>query len=85
MTKSPGRDVPLAEELETFEARRAELVGMANGQFALIHKSELVGTYQSEQDAIAEGYRRFGNVPFLVKQISTHDEPESFVSNLLAM
>ena len=72
----------LAEELRTFESHRAALLGTAPGRFALVHGSEISGTYETERDAIAEGYRRFGNVPFLVKQVTHVDVPRTFVSNL---
>jgi len=78
-----AKDIGLREELETFEAHRDELVGNANEQFALIRGRDLVGTYATERDAIAEGYRRFGNVPFLVKQVSATDRPLNFVSGLV--
>lgn len=78
-------DNPLAEELATFEAHRSELLGSAENRFALVHHSEVVGTYDTELDAITEGYRRFGNVPFLVKRVAAFDVPAHFVSNLLAV
>lgn len=75
-------ELPLAEELQAFDERRAELLGEAPGKFALVHGQVIVGTYDTQADAIAEGYRRFGNVPFLVKRIAAVDAPEQFVSNL---
>jgi hypothetical protein len=54
-------------------------------RFALVHGTELVGSYESESDAISEGYRRFGNVPFLVKRVEASDAPEHFASNVLAL
>lgn len=70
----------LARELETYEANRERLLGEALGKYVLIHEDELIGAYDTEADAIAEGYRRFGNVPFLVKRISPIDEPANFLS-----
>lgn len=75
----------LKEELATFEAHRDELVGSALDEYVLIKGSDIVGTYESERDAINEGYRRFGNVPFLVKQVAPTDRPLNFVSGLLAL
>ena len=60
----------LEEELKTFEQNKSDLLATANGKFALIHDSKVEGTYSSEQDAIAQGYRTFGNVPFLVRRIA---------------
>jgi hypothetical protein len=75
----------LEVELKTYEQHRDELLGTAKGKFVLIHGEEIIGTYESQMDAIAEGYRRFGNVPFLVKQIVEIEIPASFVSNLLGV
>lgn len=75
----------LREELETYAAHKAELLGTAAGRYVLIRGSELAGTWETEQDAIAEGYRRYGNVPFFVKQIVDVEVPETFVSNLLTL
>ena len=85
MSEAISVPAPLAEELQAFENHRAELLGTAAGKFALVHGSEVVGTYETERDAIAQGYRQFGNVPFLVKQVLAFDQPERFVSNLLAI
>jgi hypothetical protein len=75
----------LATELATFEAHRDELVGIAANKYVLIHGEEIVGTYESERDAINEGYRRFGNVPFLVKHVELTDRPLNFVSGLVRL
>jgi hypothetical protein len=69
-------EFPLKRELETFEAHRGELLGRAPGKYALVHHDELAGVFDTEPDAIDEGYRTFGNVPFLVKRIEAVDVPE---------
>jgi hypothetical protein len=73
----------LAQELDTFEAHRAELVGQAAGKYALVHGDAVAGVFDTEDDAIRQGYSQFGNVPFLVKQIQPVDIPEVFTSNLI--
>ncbi len=78
-------EMPLQQELKTFEAHRAELNGQAPGKFALVHGSGIRGIFDTEADAIREGYRQFGNVPFLVKRIEPVDTPERFVSNLVVL
>lgn len=70
----------LRQELETYEAHREELLGESRGKFVLIRGNSIVSTYDTEQDAINEGYRQFGNVPFLVKRIAALDEPANFLS-----
>jgi len=75
----------LATELRTYEQHRDELLSTAEGKFALIHGSEVVGAYESQMDAITEGYKRFGNVPFLVKQVLKVEIPLNFSSHNLGL
>lgn len=72
-------------EWETFERHREELVGQSEGKFALIHGEQILGIFDSQQDAITQGYERLGNVPFLVKQILRFDVAQNFVTNLLGI
>ena len=75
----------LATELETFAANKAELLATARGKYALVHGTDVQGTYETEGDAISQGYRLYGNVPFLVKQIVEIDQVANYVSNLVAI
>jgi len=75
----------LEKELETYEHSRAELVGKAEGKFALVKERRIVDIFDSESDAIRAGYEQFGNVPFLVKQIVEIETPENFTSNLMGV
>jgi hypothetical protein len=59
----------LEKELATYQAKLPELKQQHEGKFVLIHGDEVVDTYSSYDDALKEGYRRFGLEPFLVKQI----------------
>ena len=84
-----GRDLTLVEtlgdELHTFASRRDELLGTSLGKWVLIHGGELVGAFESQADAINVGYQRFGNVPFLVKQVVPVEVPQNYVSNHLGI
>ena len=75
----------LDRELETFELHREELLGSAEGKFVLIHGSEIAGIFESKPDAIAQGYQKYGNAPFLVRQVLKIETPQNFVSNLLGV
>jgi len=75
----------LGPELETYERHRDELLGKSEGKFALIHGNQIVSIFDSKKDAIEQGYERFGNIPFLVKQIVKVETPQNFVSNLLGI
>jgi uncharacterized protein (DUF433 family) len=73
--RQPAEAHPLEKELEYFEGHRSELVLRAKGQFALVKNDSLIGTFEGQAEAIREGYRRFGNEPFLVKRIAEVDVP----------
>lgn len=59
----------LAVEMATYKNNREELLKTARGKFVLIKGETIVETFDTETDAIQTGYEKFGNVPFLVKQI----------------
>ena len=70
----------------TYAEHKAELVGKAKGRYVLIKGREIIGIFDTENDATQQGCERFGNGPFLVKQIdvkSTADHYHSPISNLL--
>lgn len=75
----------LKDELRTFESRRDELLGTSLGRWVLIHGGDLVGAFETQADAINIGYQRFGNVPFLVKQVVPVEVPQDYVSNHLGI
>ncbi len=75
----------LKDELRTFESRRDELLGTSLGRWVLIHDGDLVGAFETQADAINIGYQRFGNVPFLVKQVVPVEVPQDYVSNHLGI
>lgn len=74
----------LAEELEFFESQRDELLGRAEGEFALVKNRRLVDVFKSRDDAIRRGFQEFGNVPFLVKEILRVDPVANFTNILIA-
>ena len=69
----------LAKEIRAYEKHRDDLLTDSEGKYVLIKADKVVGTFESKFDAIQEGYRRFGNVPFLVKKIVRTDAPLNFV------
>ena len=66
-------------------AAQAELVGQSRGKYVLIKDDRIVGVFDSEMDAAHQGYERFGNVPFLVKQVVEVEVPLDFTSSLLVV
>ena len=72
----------LEKELATYYKKLPELKD-SEGKFALIHGDELADLFSSYDDAIKEGYNRFGLTPFLVKQIRSVEEVQ-FISRFVA-
>lgn len=75
----------LETELSTYQRHRERLLETAEGKFVLIRNEEIIGVFDSKMDAIARGYEKFGNVPFLVKQLLKVDTPLDFLSSLLGV
>jgi hypothetical protein len=71
----------LDKELETYKSKLPELKE-SEGKFALIHGDE-VDVFDTYADAIKEGYRKFGLVPFLVKQIESVEKVQ-FISRFVS-
>ncbi len=76
---------PLQTELETYARLKDELLAQSENKFALIHEDKLLGVYESEQDAVDQGYKAVGNVAFLVKQVLRVEVTQKFVSYVLAI
>jgi hypothetical protein len=49
------------------------LLAQNPGQYALIGHAELVGVHATQEEAMAQGYARFGATGFLVQQISAEE------------
>jgi hypothetical protein len=64
----------LEEEQRFFEQHRREWLAEHQGKFALIKESTLIGTFDTAENAYVAGVQKFGNVPFLIKQI-LEEEP----------
>ena len=76
----------LRSEIEFFEQIRPELLAHHTGKFALIKERNLIGTYTKVEEAYADGVKRFGNVPMLIKEIRASDRPQripAFVHGLI--
>jgi hypothetical protein len=72
--------MPLEREIETYKSKLPELHDH-EGKFVLIHGDDLVDICSTYDDAIKEGYQRFGLEPFLVKQIHAIEHVQ-FISRL---
>ena len=71
----------LQREIETYESNLAKLLPK-QGKFVLIHGDDVVGTFDSYEDALNSGYERFALAPFLVKQIAPAERIAYFTRDL---
>lgn len=71
-------DTPLQEERAFFDANLDLLLKEHRGKFALIKGSELIGTFDTDENAYIEGVARFGNVPFLIRRIEEKEPTAQF-------
>jgi hypothetical protein len=53
------------------------------GEHVLIYRSEVHGFFPTRSDALREGFRRFGRVAFLVKQIDVDETPRPLVEVII--
>ena len=75
----------LDKELAAYEAAKPGLLPTECGRYVLVREGQLVATFAAESDAIKAGYQKFGNVPFLVKQVAEVECPINIGSELLAI
>jgi fibrillarin-like rRNA methylase len=61
--------VELEEELEFFKSNRKEWLEKYRDKYVLIKRRELIDVFATLEDAYKEGVKRFGNQPFLIKQV----------------
>lgn len=75
----------LKQEIETYYANKEELLKISKGQFVLIKDKKIIDTLHSRMDAISKGYKLFGNIPFLVKEIVEIEIPLTFTSPIIVL
>lgn len=59
----------LAQEYAVYESMREELEAAHKGKFVLIKHVEVVGTYDTLDDALRVAVKRFGRGPYLIEEI----------------
>ena len=71
----------LTRENAAFARERERLLREHRGKIALIHGDEVVGVFASPDEALLEGYRRFGLVRMVLMEIGGPEGPE-FISRV---
>ncbi|MBI3292432.1 MAG: hypothetical protein HYZ73_06450 [Elusimicrobia bacterium] len=74
--------ISLEHEYQVFNQRRPELVSKGEHKFVVIKGDKILDIYTSYEDALKDGLRQFGNVPFLIKEIEREENVHFFHSHL---
>jgi len=82
MTSASGAKMALEKELQTYKNKLSELKENNEGKFVLIHGDDVMGVYDSYEDAVKIGYERFKLETFLVKKIEAIEQAQ-FVSRFV--
>ena len=64
----------LTDEIAYYDAHKKQLMHEHRERYLLIKGSDLIGSYESEDEAVADGIRRFSSEPFLVR-LAGEDTP----------
>ena len=75
----------LTKELQTYVQKKDELLAKGQGKFVLIKGDKAIDVFDTQMDAINQGYEKFRDKPFLVKQILQVDEAQNFTSFNIAV
>ena len=60
----------LEKERQVFSDKHSELISRYLGLFVVIKDEEIIGAVNTMDEVLAEGARRFGLQPFLVRQVT---------------
>ena len=70
----------LKKELEVYKKMREELLKKYRGKVVAIKDGELVGVYDSEEEAFRDVVEKYGLVPVLIKRVVEREKPEEIPS-----
>jgi len=65
----------LDREWETFQANLPALLEKEAGRYVLIHDDQVVGVWDTQEEALEEGYRSFLLEAFMVQHIVADERP----------
>ena len=74
----------LTEENRIFRENEDSWAEQHEGKFVLIRGDDVVGFFKTSEEALSEGYRRFGTVPFFVGPVRGGSHQSHFVSRMAA-
>lgn len=67
----------LDTERQFYSENLAKWLGQYPGKFVLVKGRELIGTFDTDKDALSQGARLYGLDPFLVRRVQEHQEEVS--------
>ena len=59
----------LTQEYAVYECKREELEAAHTGKYVLIKGDEVIGTFDTLDDALRVAVKRFGRGPYLIEEI----------------
>ena len=59
----------LEQEIKTYKTNKDNLLSDRKGRFVLIKGDKIIADFETYGDALEDGYQRFGNEAFLVKEV----------------
>jgi hypothetical protein len=69
----------LEQELATFQRELPRLLNEGKeGRFALVHGDTVDSDWETRERALEAGYDRFGLEPFMIREITEHEQPKVF-------
>lgn len=77
-----GSVMALEQELETYQRLLSTTLAAEEGRFALIAGSDLLGVFDSYNDALTAGYKERKLEPFLVKRVATTESVAYFTRDI---
>ena len=52
-----------------FASKQGELLSRVRGKWALFHETNVVDFFETREEALAAGYEKLRDVPFVVRQV----------------
>lgn len=73
MATATTKQARFEKDVRAYLRALPHLLKESEGKFVLVGAAELAGVFDARDDAMAEGYKRFGGQGFLVRPISRDD------------
>jgi hypothetical protein len=75
----------LQEEIETYDQNLQDWLSRYEDRFVLVKRKELIGVFNTMDEALADGARQFGLGSFLARQVKQEVEEASIPALTLGL